>query len=125
MFDPNPYPLFKTTGYQSTLYLDRQQDLHWLPVRQCIDYKILLMVHNVLHRETSPSYLQEFLRLRSPTRRLLSTAAPWLLAILRTNGQYGNRSLGAVAPRLWNSLPVEMRCLTDTTTFKKNLKTLL
>jgi hypothetical protein len=34
------------------------------------------------------------------------------------------RSLGAVAPRLWNSLPVEMCCLTDTTNFKKNLKTL-
>jgi hypothetical protein len=32
---------------------------------------------------------------------------------------------GAVALRLWNSLPVEMCCLTDTTTFKKNLKTLL
>jgi hypothetical protein len=72
-----------------------------------------------------PSNKQKFLRLRSPARRLRSTAAPWLLAIPWTNGQYGDRSLGAVAPRLWNSLPVEMRCLADTTTYKKNLKTLL
>ena len=99
--------------------------LHWLPVRQRIDYKILLTVHNVLHRETSPGYLQEFLRLRSSARGLRSSADPWLLAIPMTKTQYGDRSLGVMAPRLWNSLPAEMRCHTDTNTFKKTLKTYL
>ena len=101
------------------------KQLHWLPVRQRIDYKIILTVHNSIHRETSPIYLKEFLSLRCPSRRLRSSADPWLTAIPRTNGQFGDRSLWAVAPRLWNSLPVEMRCLTDTTAFKKMLKTLL
>jgi hypothetical protein len=42
-------------------------------------------------------------------------------------GIYGDRSLGVLACRLWNSLPENMRCLKDkeTALLKKNLKTIL
>ena len=101
------------------------KELHWLPVRQRINFKVILTVHNALHKESSPGYLKEFLSLRCPSRRLRSSADQWLTAIPRTSGRYGDRSLWAAGPRLWNSLPVEMRCLADTTVFKKKLKTFL
>jgi hypothetical protein len=77
---------------------------------------------NVLHQETSPKYLREILGLHRPTRRLRSSDDPWLLAIPRSNGAYGDRSLGVLACRFWNSLPENMHCLVkdkETALFKK------
>jgi hypothetical protein len=68
-------------------------------------------------------YLREILGLHMPARRLRSSDDPWLLAMPRSNGAYGDRSLCVLACRLWNSLPENMRCLKDKETahFKKNL----
>ena len=102
------------------------KQLHWLPVRLRIEYKALLLTHNSIHQESSPSYLREFLSLREPGRRLRSSTDPWLLAIPQSLGSYGDRSFCALAPRLWNSLPVSLRSLTVTPAFKKlHLKTFL
>ena len=36
-------------------------ELHWLPIRACIDFKILLIAHKCLNDSNSPSYLQNLL----------------------------------------------------------------
>ena len=100
-------------------------DLHWLPVRARIDYKVMLLTHKVIHNQLSPGYLRELLCLRQPGRRLRSSNDPWLLAIPRSKGVFGDRSLCVAAPGLWNSLPRWMRALSDTEAFRGQLKTLL
>jgi hypothetical protein len=59
-----------------------------------------------------------------PSRRLRSSDDPWLQAIpAAIKGDVRDRSFGALAPRLWNFLPVLMRGLSDTLAFIKILKT--
>ena len=94
-------------------------DLHWLPVRARIDYKVMLLTHKVIHNQSSPGYLRELLCLRQPGRRLRSSNDPWLLAIPRSKGVFGDRSLCVAAPGLWNSLPRWMRALSDTEAFRQ------
>ena len=35
--------------------------LHWLPIKQCIDYKVLTLVHKCQHQK-APKYLQDLLK---------------------------------------------------------------
>jgi hypothetical protein len=67
--------------------------------------QVLLISHKILHHEDSPRYLKELLSLRVPSLGLRSSDDPWLLAIPRSKGTYGHRSLCVMAPKLWNSLP--------------------
>ena len=45
------------------------KELHWLPIKERIIYKICLMTHNALHFET-PSYLYELIEIIDQTRSL-------------------------------------------------------
>ena len=58
-------------------------DLHWLPVRQRIEYKLLLLTFNIIHGMTAP-YLAELLSRHQPTRSLRSADAH-LLVVPRSN----------------------------------------
>ena len=81
-----------------------QKELHWLPVRKRIEFKILLLAYKCLHG-TAPSYLREMLKEYVPPRTLRSTSKN-LLCEPRTNMKtYGDRSFSACAPKLWNQLP--------------------
>ena len=48
------------------------KELHWLPVRKRIEFKILLLAYKCLHG-TAPSYLRELLKEYVPPRTLRST----------------------------------------------------
>lgn len=50
------------------------RQIHWLPVRYQIQFKILLFTYNTLHNLT-PSYLRELLHVYSPTWPLRSSAS--------------------------------------------------
>jgi hypothetical protein len=95
--------------------------LHWLPVKQRIDYKLLTLVFKAMHGE-APRYITDMLEPYRPARQLRSSAMNKLIAP-KTNIRYGQRAFSAVAPRLWNLLPDDMRHLTSLQTFKKKLKT--
>ena len=49
------------------------KELHWLPVRKRIEFKILLLAYKCLHG-TAPSYLRELLKEYVPPRTLRSTS---------------------------------------------------
>ena len=49
-------------------------ELHWLPVKYRIMYKILLLVFKCLSGE-APTYLQEMIRWHVPRRTLRSSSA--------------------------------------------------
>ena len=97
------------------------KELHWLPVRWRIIFKLLLLTWKCVN-DKAPSYLQQLIFPYSPAR-LLRSSNKFLLTVPRTISSYGDRSFSACAPKLWNSLPMNIREATSLEQFKKLLKT--
>jgi len=103
------------------------RDLHWLPVGRRIDFKLALLVYKSLHGLT-PSYLSDNCRLVSSDkfRRRLRLADVDTCIAPRTETRLGDRSFSATGPRLWNSLPSDLRWPdTELSEFRQLLKTYL
>ena len=98
------------------------KELHWLPVRKRIEFKILLLAYKCLHG-TAPSYLRELLKEYVPPRTLRSTSKNLLCEPRNNMKTYGDRSFSACAPKLWNQLPDNIRAAGSVAIFKRQLKT--
>ena len=98
------------------------KELHWLPVRKRIEFKILLLAYKCLHG-TAPSYLRELLKEYVPPRTLRSTSKNLLCETRNNMKTYGDRSFSACAPKLWNQLPDNIRAAGSVAIFKRQLKT--
>ena len=96
-------------------------ELHWLPVKYRIIYKILLLTYKCLHG-MGPIYLQELLKEYKPVRNLRSSAQLRLITSI-TSTQYGQRSFSAAASELWNDLPLHVKNSQTLAQFKSSLKT--
>ena len=99
------------------------EQLHWLPVRYRIEYKILVIVFWALHDRT-PTYIASLIMPYVP-RRALRAADRALLLVPRHNLEryYGRRSFSRAGPTLWNALHEELRSTECINTFKAHLKT--
>jgi len=100
---------------------DCLRQLHWLPIRSRIDFKIATLTHKTL-QSGAPSYLASMLAPYAPVRALRSSDQN-LLVVPRNRTNLGSRAFSCAAPRLWNALPLELRSLTSTTSFRAHLKT--
>ena len=101
------------------------RELHWLPVRQRINYKILLLTFKTIQGK-SPVYLQELISVKMPGAYRLRSSSNGLLLeppSFRTGATLGDRSFQVAAPKLWNALPHEIRSIANINTFKRHLKT--
>ena len=98
-------------------------ELHWLPVRKRIQFKVLLLTFKALH-DQSPGYLSSLIEERKVRPGLRTSGLSLRVPNTRLK-TYGDRAFSAVAPRLWNSLPVILRRIDDLETFKADLKTYL
>lgn len=98
--------------------------LHWLPVQQRIHFKILCITYKAIHG-SAPNYLCNLITIYRPTRTLRSSSAALQLVIPRSKLRFGDRRFSVAAPRLWNSLPDEIRNSPSLHLFKKRLKTFL
>ena len=100
------------------------KDLHWLPVEQRIEYKVLLLTYKALHGK-APAYISQLLSLYTPTRPLRSENKN-LLRVPRCRLEgFGRRCFAYAAPSLWNSLPTPVKRASSIDTFKSRLKTYL
>ncbi len=97
--------------------------LHWLPVKQRIDFKILLIVFKAMNG-LAPSYVADMLSEYTPDRPLRSSNKG-VLTIPRINTKSAHGAFGHYGPTLWNSLPHELRSTTTVSSFKSRLKTYL
>lgn len=97
-------------------------DLHWLPVKRRIEYKILVHTYKALHGE-GPSYLKNLVQRYIPRRSLRSQDSLTLVPPTRRTVTYGDRSFSSSAPLLWNRLPNQLRDRTKLSSFKSDLKT--
>ena len=93
------------------------RDLHCLPIRQRIHFKVLLFTFKAIHG-IAPLYIQDLVLMKSQGAcSLRSTRGIFLAApSVRMEGTLGNRSF---------SLPHEIRAITIVDGFKRRLKTYL
>ena len=103
-------------------------DLHWLPIRQRIVYKLSTIVHKCLHG-SAPSYLMNLCVpvATDTSRRYLHSATHGDLLVPRMRTlTYGPRSFAVSGPTVWNTLPSTLRASTTTLgQFQSALKTTL
>ena len=98
------------------------RNLHWLPIRQRIRYKILLLTFRAL-QGTAPEYISELLINYKPEKNLRSGVKD-LLVVPKTNlVSAGDRALSVVAPKEWNKLPYHIKNTKTLSAFKKSIKT--
>ena len=100
------------------------KQLHWLPVSQRINYKILLLTYKALNGQ-APSYITELLEPYAPTRNLRSSSKNVLKVPPVKLVCYGHRCFSFAAPSLWNSLPDIIRQSSSLPSFKTHTKTYL
>jgi len=91
------------------------QQLHWLPVKHRIDFKIANITFRTLHC-SQPAYLRSSLHACHSTRSLRLSNTNLLSApFVRTS--FGSRSFSVAVPKIWNSLPLSLRTCTSPDTF--------
>jgi hypothetical protein len=100
------------------------RDLHWLPVKQRVVFKVASMMYLIKIGRLPPYLADECHLLADSSRRSLRSAASRTFVVPRTSTTLGDRCFEVAGPRVWNSLPTHLRdpdlCYT---TFRRLLKT--
>ena len=99
--------------------------LHWLPLKQRVIFKIVLLVYKALHG-LAPKYICDMLTYKQSSNYSLRSDEQVLLHVPTTRRKsFGDRAFLKAGPTLWNLLPYEIRFSPSLDSFKINLKTFL
>ena len=98
--------------------------LHWLPIQQQIEFKILVLTHKCINN-SAPRYLQDLFSIKAQNRVNMRSCSMGVLLNIPTVKQttFTARSFRYIAPRLWNSLPTNIRGTNNLDKFKALIKT--
>ena len=104
------------------------RELHWLPVKKRITFKIMVYAYKCIHG-LAPPYLSSLLRLYHPARSGLRSASD-SSRLYEHNTKHllttsSNQTFSIVVPQVWNSIDISIRNSPSLVTFKKSLKTML
>jgi len=102
-------------------------ELHWLRIRLRITFKTAVLAYKCQHG-AARQYLQLYCKSTSTCtgRGHLRSAQTRQLVVPRTRTKYGDRSFAVQGPRIWNSLPAELRAPDmSQAVFRNKLKTYL
>ena len=94
-------------------------NLHWLPVEQRIQYKLLIQVYKALNG-LAPEYITDLLQACVPNRTLKSTGAHLLLEP-KTTTRWGARAFSKAAPVLCNTQSSALKAAASLASFKIGL----
>ena len=100
-------------------------ELHWLPIKYRIEFKILLITFRTLNF-LAFTYLSSLISLRLPSKYNLRNSSDNLLLSyprFKSKATLGDRSFTCAAPKLWNALPFDIRSASTVSIFKAKLKT--
>jgi len=97
------------------------KSLHWLPVGQITDLKVLLLVFKS-RNGLGPKYINDLLHNYEPSRSLRSSGTG-LLSVLRVRTKHGKAAFSYYAPTLWNKVPESCTSAETLSIFKSRLKT--
>ena len=106
---------------------DLFRELHWLPVKQRIIYKLMLYIYKALN-DMAPCYISAVVHLQNTDpaeyrQRLRSSSDQTRLIVSRSFKRAGDMSFTIAAAHLWNDLPVYLRESQSLPMFKRQLKT--
>lgn len=98
-------------------------DLHWLPVKARINFKILIYMYNC-SVGNAPSYLTDLLSHQVPKRTLRSSESSGGCFVIPFNKKksFSDISFSTIGPKLWNELPITLRTCKSVDIFKRKLK---
>ena len=97
-------------------------ELHWLPVRHRVSYKIAELTFKALRVDMSPTYLQQYVQVYTPPRSLRS-ASTYPLVQNRSHSAAGDCTCVHTAATVWNALPVSVTSKDSLLSFKAALTT--
>ena len=93
-----------TRAFPSSLLID----LHWLPVKHRILFKIILKTYKVIH-SLAPDYIIQLIQVKSSNRTLRSSNTILLEhPTIQSSKTLGNRAFTLAAPVEWNLLPLSI-----------------
>ena len=98
------------------------QDLHSLKIPYQIQFKVACIMFKCINGQ-SPKYLTDLLPSKQKTQQLCSSTSDRYPPILHRSSLAYNASFPAAGPRLWNSLPKNIRQQPFLDMFRSNLKT--
>jgi len=85
------------------------RQLHWLPVRQRVVFKIATLIHQSLS-SNAPGYLADDCPLVADARvRQLRSVDTGTLVVIWMCSSFVDRTFVAAGPQVWNSLPSNLR----------------
>ena len=93
-------------------------------IAERINFKLLITTFKSLNG-LAPPYLKELLITYTPKRTLRSAKKGLLIQPICRLKSYGQRAFSYAAPKLWNSLPFNLRTCANLSHFKSQVKTLL
>ena len=100
------------------------KELHILPIKARIKYKICLLTHKALI-SGEPKYLASLLRYRQSLPSLRNTSVRLLEVPFISPLMSSDRCFAYCAPLLYNSLPPDIHSIDSLVVFKKHLKTFI
>ena len=100
------------------------KDLHWLPIKARIDYKVALLCFKCLNNK-APAYIKDLIVPYTPARMLRSSSSNLLSTPRVSSKKYGERAFTFSGPQIWNSHPENIRSEEGLEKSKKSLKTYL
>ena len=105
---------------------DALKTLHWLPVKERIDFKILCLVYKCLNKQ-APDYLASLLKVKEHQRTTRSSTNLGITleepAVRKST--FAARSFSVKGPQLWNAISVEAKSQKTFYSFKRSIKTFL
>ena len=98
------------------------RELHWLPVKQRIDYKSLLICYKTRNSLT-PQYISMLLQPYSRPSNLRNISPNSFYVPPSKLSSMGDRAYSIYTPKIWNTLPCDIQTCDSLPKFKKLLKT--
>jgi hypothetical protein len=95
------------------------KSLHWLKIKQRIDYKIISLTYKTLQTQ-QPKYLRSLLTVNNNSNTRSSSVLTLLRPPNSSRLKITNRSFSHHAPVIWNKLPLDMRQLAVHTNSQAN-----
>ena len=107
--------IFGTKKHESIT--NHLKKLHWLKIKERIEFKLLLLTYKCIYGQ-APIYLCDTICLTNVNNtRAPSLHIPTDVSI--------DRAFSVAAPKLWNSIPIDIRSAQGVNDFKRKLKTYL
>ena len=96
-------------------------DLHWLPIRHRISFKLATITFKVLQFH-QPSYLAALVPRYTPLRSFRSSSSLTICVPSRKTTMAKSKSFSSAASDFWNKLPVHLSSIPALPAFRKRLK---